>query len=59
MRPYLIIPILVIVPFAAIAFLKTITGDAMSAIVLGLMLFVTVAAWFAGPSASAGHPGRR
>ena len=58
MRPFVIFPILVIVPFGVIAFLKTITGDVMSAIVLGLIIFVTVAAWFAGPSASAGHLGR-
>ena len=58
MRPFVIFPILVIVSFAVIAFLKTITGDVMSAIVLGLVLFVTVAAWFAGPSASAGRLGR-
>ena len=55
MRPFVLIPILIIVPFAAIAFLKTITGDALSAIVLALILFVTVAAWFAGPTASAGR----
>ena len=48
MRPIFLIPALVIVPFAAIALLKTITGDPMSAVVLGLVIFVTVAAWFAG-----------
>lgn len=52
MRSFILIPILLIVPFASIAFLKTITGDAMSAVVLGLVLFVAVAAWFAGPSVS-------
>lgn len=55
MRPFVLIPALVIVPFAVFAFLKTITGDAMSAVVLGLVIFVTVAAWFARPSASASH----
>lgn len=52
MRSFILIPVLLIVPFAAIAFLKTMTGDAMSAVVLGLVIFVTVAAWFAGPSVS-------
>ena len=52
MRPIILIPAAVIVPFAVIAFLKTVTGDAMSAVVLGLVIFVTVAAWFAGPSAT-------
>lgn len=51
MRPFLLIPIVVIVPFVAIHFLGMITGDPMSAVVLALTLFVTVAAWFAGPSA--------
>ena len=41
-----------IVPFVVIHFLKMITGDALSAVVLGLTIFVTVAAWLAGPSAS-------
>ncbi|HYN46098.1 MAG TPA: hypothetical protein VES64_05360 [Allosphingosinicella sp.] len=53
MRSFILIPTLVIVPFAVIALLKTVTGDPMSAVVLGLVIFVTVAAWFAGPSASA------
>ena len=52
MRPFVLIPALVIVPFAVIAFLRTITGDPMSAVILGLVIFVTVAAWFAGPSVS-------
>ena len=59
MRPFLLIPALVIVPFAVIHVLKMITGDPLSAIVLGLTIFITVAAWFAGPSASAGYRGQR
>jgi|GEM_PF-2735701 len=55
MRPYLLFPLLVIVPFAVIHFLKMITGDPMSAVVLGLVIFVTVAAWFARPSVSRSH----
>ena len=58
MRAILLIPALVIVPFAAIHLLKIITGDPMSAVVLGLTIFITIAAWFAGPSASAGYEGR-
>ena len=54
MRHFILIPILVIVPFMAVAFLKTVTGDHLSAIVLGLTIFITVAAWFAGPSVAAG-----
>lgn len=53
MRPYFLFPLLVIVPFVVIHFLKMITGDPLSAVVLGLVIFVTVAAWFAGPSVSA------
>ena len=52
MRALRVIPILVIIPFSAIALLKAVTGDALSALVFGLMIFVTVAAWFAGASAS-------
>jgi hypothetical protein len=58
MRPYILFPALVIVPFAVIALMRTITGDALSAVVLALILFITVAAWFAGPTASAGRLGR-
>ena len=57
MRPYILFPALVIVPFAVIAFLRTITGDPLSAVVLALILFITVAAWFAGPTASTGRLG--
>lgn len=56
MRPILIIPILLILPFAMVGFLKTVTGDGLSALILSLTILVTVAAWFAGPSAAAGRP---
>ena len=59
MRSFILISTLLIVPFASIAFLKTITGDAMSAVVLGLILFVAVAAWFAAPSVSTSAALRR
>lgn len=58
MRAVILFPALVIMPFAVIHLLKMITGDPLSAVVLGLTVFVTVAAWFAGPSASAGRLGR-
>ncbi len=59
MRSYILIPALVIVPFAMIALLKTVTGDPMSAVVLALVIFVTVAAWFARPSAYASSAANR
>jgi hypothetical protein len=55
MRPAFLIPAVVIVPLAVIHFLKTITGDPVSAVFLALILFVTVAAWLAGTSATAGR----
>lgn len=59
MRAFLIIPSLVIIPFLGIAALKAVTGDALSALVFALLLFVTVAAWFSGVSASARRAARR
>jgi len=60
MRPVFLIPAVSIVPFVVIYFLKTITGDPLSAVFLALILFVTVAAWFSGSSATAGRiMGRR
>ena len=50
MKPIFISPAAVIVPFAVIHFLKTITGDAVSAVFLALIVFITIAAWFAGAS---------
>lgn len=55
MRPHLLIPILIIVPFVIFYFLKAMTGDGLSAVVLGLTLFVSIAAWFAGPASAAGR----
>jgi hypothetical protein len=59
MRPIFLIPALVIVPIAVIHFLKMITGDPLSAVFLALIIFVTVAAWLAGASATAGHVVKR
>lgn len=55
MRLFLIVPILIIVPFIALLLLKSVTGDGLSAVVVGLTIFVTFAAWFAGPSTAAGR----
>ena len=55
MRPIILVPGAVIVPFVVIHFLKTITGDAVSAVFLALILFITVAAWFAGSSTTRGR----
>ena len=51
MRPLHFIPILLVVPIIAVHFLSTITGDFMTAVVLGLTIYVTVASWFSGRSA--------
>ena len=59
MRPIYLIPAVSIVPFAVIYFLKMITGDPLSAVILALIIFITVAAWFAGPSAGTGRTARR
>lgn len=55
MRPVFLMPAIVIAPLAVIHFLKMITGDPVSAVFLALILFVTVAAWLAGASATAGR----
>jgi hypothetical protein len=59
MRPIFLMPAMVIVPFGVIYFLKMLTGDPMIAVVLALIMFVTVAAWFAGISPSPGQIARR
>lgn len=56
MRLFLIVPILIIVSLLALYLLKAITGDGLSAVVLGLTLFISVAAWFAGPTTASGRP---
>ena len=52
MRPFLVVASVLIVPVTVIHFLQMITGDRLSAVFLALIIFVTVAAWFAGPSAA-------
>lgn len=59
MRPIFIIPAAIIVPFAVIHFLKMLTGDPLSAVGLALIIFITVAAWFAGPSGTARRIAKR
>ena len=53
MRWFLLIPLMIIGPMLLFSALKMVTGDALSAMVFGLTLLVTVVAWLAGPSASA------
>jgi len=48
MRSIFLIPAAIIVPFTMIYFLKMITGDPLSAVFLALIIFITLAAWFAG-----------
>ena len=50
MRPVFLIPI--IVPFVLAHFLKTVTGDALSAVILALTIVVTLGSWFAAPLGS-------
>ena len=50
MGPIFIVPAALIVPVAVIRSLQTITGDPLSAVFLALILFITVAARFAGSS---------
>lgn len=52
----LIIASVVIVPFLLFYALRAVTGDALSAVVFGLIIFVTVAAWFGGRPVGAGEP---
>ncbi|MGZ8287204.1 MAG: hypothetical protein ACXW27_12695 [Allosphingosinicella sp.] len=51
----LIISALAIVPVTVFYALRAATGDSMSAVGLGLIIFVTVAAWFGGRPVSAGE----
>lgn len=44
----LLVAFLVIIPVILSFALRAITGDQMSALGLGLIIFVTVAAWFGG-----------
>ena len=44
----LIIACLVLIPIILSFALRAVTGDQMSAVGLGLIIFVTVAAWFGG-----------
>lgn len=51
----LLIASLVIIPVMLFYALRAVTGDPISAVGLGLILFVTVAAWFGGRPVSAGE----
>jgi hypothetical protein len=48
MRPVLFVPLIIIAPFILFSLLGTVTGDAMSAVVLGLIVVMAAVAWLAG-----------
>ena len=48
MRAYILVPIAIIVPFAVCLGINALTDDPLSAVFLGLVLIVTVLAWFSG-----------
>ncbi len=50
----LLIAALVIVPLLLFYSLRAVTGDALSAVIFGLIIFVTVTAWFGGRPVGAG-----
>ncbi|HEY5721734.1 MAG TPA: hypothetical protein VIT45_05380 [Allosphingosinicella sp.] len=50
----LLIASLIIIPLIVFYALRAVTGEPLSAVVLGLILFVTVASWFGGRPARAG-----
>ncbi|MBV8686809.1 MAG: hypothetical protein JOZ90_10555 [Alphaproteobacteria bacterium] len=50
----LLIASLVILPLLIFYALRAVTGDPLSAIIFGLMIFVTVAAWLGGRPAASG-----
>lgn len=59
MRAFFVLPVAAIVPFAIFAAMQSVTGDPLSAVVLGLLLLISVGAWFAAPIAASGPtPGR-
>jgi hypothetical protein len=58
MRPWLLVPVTVIVPLVLFYLLQAATGDALSAIVVGLVLLITFGSRFAGRPAAAGPGGR-
>lgn len=58
MRAYILVPMAIIVPIAVCLGLDALTEDLLSAISLGLVLIVTVLAWFSGLD-EARHRARR
>lgn len=57
MRALLLVPMTLVVPPALFSALQAVTGDALSAIVLGLLLLITLGGWIAGRPLAAG-PGQ-
>lgn len=56
----LIVASLMIIPMILSFALRAVTGDQMSAVGLGLIVFVTVAAWFGGrPVSTSPNANRR
>lgn len=43
------------IPLLLFYALRAVTGDALSAVIFGLIIFVTVAAWFGGRPVSTSH----
>jgi hypothetical protein len=48
MRSILLIPMLFILPFTLVLLLRTLTGDSISSVVLGLTVSTVLVAWLAG-----------
>lgn len=51
----LLIASLAIVPLLLFYALRAVTGDALSAVVFGLMLIITILSWFGGRPVAAGQ----
>ena len=48
MRTILIIPMIFTLPFTLVMLLRTLTGDPISSVILGLTVSIVLVAWFAG-----------
>ena len=57
MRAYILVPMAIIVPFAVCLGLNAVTEDPLSAVFLGLVLIVTILAWFSGAGERNHRPG--
>ena len=59
MRPYILVPMAIIVPIAASLGIRALTEDMLSAVSLALVLIVTVLAWFSGKDEASRRAGAR